>query len=305
MQLAESTWTDAATLDTDLALLPVGSTEQHGPHAPLGTDHLAAEAIAAAGAAAYADSEGNAGREDDAGSGDDGGGGADARNEAGTGADAESDADAGVGGAGGGEVAIAPPIPVGIAEEHRQFPGTLWVSEDTFREYVGDVLRSLGASGFPRVVVVNGHGGNTGALREVCARVSRDGDVYAVPFTWFDALAAGADPDPSGDDGVDLLDGLGHGGPVETSLVWHVAPALVREERFPAAAEGAGERFGEWVAGTNLAYDFAEFAPSGNVGDPAAGDPERGGMLLERAGAALSTLLEAVEARDVSRPPDR
>jgi creatinine amidohydrolase len=47
--LAELTWTDSEKLfkQTDVALLPVGSTEQHGPHNPLGTDHLVAEKLSA------------------------------------------------------------------------------------------------------------------------------------------------------------------------------------------------------------------------------------------------------------------
>lgn len=53
MHLADATWTDLRDLDTRLALLPVGSTEQHGPHAPLATDTLNAESVAAAGAEAY------------------------------------------------------------------------------------------------------------------------------------------------------------------------------------------------------------------------------------------------------------
>lgn len=45
--MAEISWTDAEKLfkETDVALLPVGSTEQHGPHNPLGTDHLVAAAL--------------------------------------------------------------------------------------------------------------------------------------------------------------------------------------------------------------------------------------------------------------------
>jgi creatinine amidohydrolase len=48
VQLAEISWTDAGELfrRTDVALIPVGSTEQHGPHNPLGTDHLVAGALA-------------------------------------------------------------------------------------------------------------------------------------------------------------------------------------------------------------------------------------------------------------------
>ena len=236
MHLAEASWTDVRDSDAALALLPVGSTEQHGPHAPLGTDFFTAEAIAARAADEYESA-----------------------------------------------VLTAPTIPVGVAEEHRHFDGTLWVSEDAFRTYVGDVLRSLGDSA-EHVVVVNGHGGNTDPLREICARVTRDGDVDAVPFTWFDA--------------VDVDVPLGHGGPVETSLVAHLHPDLIHEDRFEEARAGMATGFGDWVAGTNLAYDFREFSQSGNVGDPGAGSSELGEQVLAQAVTALRAVIEAVVGRE-------
>ena len=50
VQLADISWTDADELfkEIDVALIPVGSTEQHGPHNPLGTDHLVAAAVSKA-----------------------------------------------------------------------------------------------------------------------------------------------------------------------------------------------------------------------------------------------------------------
>jgi creatinine amidohydrolase len=46
--LERYSWTEARELyrHTNVALIPVGSTEQHGPHLPLGTDYLAARALA-------------------------------------------------------------------------------------------------------------------------------------------------------------------------------------------------------------------------------------------------------------------
>ncbi|WP_436923203.1 creatininase family protein [Halosimplex amylolyticum] len=259
MHLSESTWTDADAVETDLALLPVGSTEQHGPHAPLGTDALTAEAVAAAGADAY-----------------------------------------------DGEVVVAPTIPVGVAEEHRHFAGTLWVSEDTFRDYVRETVGSLAHHGWDRVVVVNGHGGNVAPLREVCARVTRHDDAYAVPFTWFDALAL--DRDWTGDPDAPPVDleaiAMGHGGPVETALVRAVAPDLIREERLDDAAAGAADGWGEWVAGTNLAYDSAEFAENGAVGDPREGSAALGAWLRDRAAEKVATLLGRVVERDRPRSDD-
>jgi creatinine amidohydrolase len=255
MHLSESTWTDADSVETDLALLPVGSTEQHGPHAPLGTDALTAEAVAEAGAAAY-----------------------------------------------DGEVVVAPTIPVGVAEEHRQFSGTLWVSEDTFRDYVRETVTSLAHHGWDRVVLVNGHGGNVAALREVCGRITRHDDAYAVPFTWFDAVSL----DDEADAPVDLEQvRMGHGGPVETALVRAVASDLIREDRIDDAAAGAADRWGEWVSGTNLAYDSAEFSENGAVGDPRDGTTELGAWLRDRSAEKAATLLDRVATRDVSRPADR
>ena len=245
MQLSEATWEDAEATETDLAVLPVGSTEQHGPHAPLGTDAIAAEAVAEAGVAA---------------------------------ADRP--------------VVIAPSVHVGISEEHRSFPGSLWVSADTFRAYVRETIASLAHHGFDRVVVVNGHGGNTAALREVCARLSRDGDAYAVPFTWFEAV----DPD-----GIEM----GHAGPLETALLEHVAPELIDAEDKETASEVAADRWGEWEGSVNLAYDTDEFAPNGVVGDPTDSDAQLGKQLLAEAGDALARLLERVAERDRSAEQGR
>jgi len=238
MHLMRETWSDADATDTTLALLPVGSTEQHGPHAPLGTDVLTAEAVAEAGADRYAD-----------------------------------------------PVVVAPAVPVGIAEEHRRFAGTLWTSESTFRDYVRDVVGSLAAHGWDRVVVVNGHGGNIAALKEVTARIVRHDDAYAAPFTWFDEV---------GDHASDM----GHAGPLETSLLRHTDAETVHEDRFESAAAEGADRWGEWQGRVNLAVDSDEFTDNGVVGDPRESSAALGEELLDRSADALCDLLDAVRDRD-------
>ncbi|MFC4987017.1 creatininase family protein [Saliphagus infecundisoli] len=244
MYLPEATWSEVADCGTDLAVVPVGATEQHGPHAPLGTDFLIAEAVAAEGSERFS-----------------------------------------------GEVVRAPTIPVGVSEEHRQFPGTLWLSPDTFREVVRETVAGLAAHGFDRVVLVNGHGGNVSALREVAGTITRHDAAYAVSFTWFDAV---------GDDEIEM----GHAGAFETAVLRYLGD-LVREGSVEEASDAGAKRWGEWVSGTNLAHDSAEFTDNGVVGDPAEGTEERGARLFDRATDRLADLLEAVERRDVSRPARR
>ncbi|GAA0517246.1 creatinine amidohydrolase [Halorubrum aquaticum] len=253
MRLADATWTDVRDADVDVALLPVGSTEQHGPHAPLGTDTLNAVAVAEAAAAAY-DAEPRAGVAD---------------------------------GVPRGEALVGPPIPVGVAEEHRAFDGTMWVSPDAFRAYVREAAASFPAHGVDRVVLVNGHGGNVEALAEVARRFSRDPahDGYGVAFTWFEAVGEHA-----GD--------MGHAGPLETALLRAANPDLVREDRVDDARDGGTDRWGEWVSGVNLAHDSHEFTDNGVVGDPTAGDAERGRELLDLAGDALAELARTVVDRE-------
>jgi creatinine amidohydrolase len=242
MLLESATWTDVQGVETDLAMVPIGSTEQHGPHAALGTDTLNAEAIAEAAAE----------RLDD-------------------------------------PVVVSPAVPVGVAEEHRQFPGTLWASESTFRSYVRDIVGSLTAHGFDRVVLVNGHGGNVAALREVAGTITRHDDAYAVPFTWFDEVGEHSSR-------------MGHGGPLETALLQHANPDHVREERLDDAAAEASDRWGDWQGRVNLAFDSAEFTENGVVGNPRDASADLGEELLDAASEALVELLETVAERDPERP---
>ncbi|GAA5048988.1 creatininase family protein [Haladaptatus pallidirubidus] len=48
MYLADETWPELGdyVAEESVAVVPLGSTEQHGPHLPLATDHLIAEALA-------------------------------------------------------------------------------------------------------------------------------------------------------------------------------------------------------------------------------------------------------------------
>lgn len=60
-------------------------------------------------------------------------------------------------------VLIAPPLNFGSSPYFLGYPGTLSLRISTLLDVVEDVVRSAYRSGFQRVLVLNGHGGNDGA----------------------------------------------------------------------------------------------------------------------------------------------
>lgn len=236
-----TTKTAASALEAaEVAILPTGSTEQHGPALPLGTDHLVAEAFAR------------------------------------TAADRE-------------DAVVLPTVPVGVSGHHRQFPGTLHVSPETFEAYVVETVESVAAHGVRKAVVVNGHGGNDGALDRAARRLRGSETAFAPSWNWWEAVSALAD---------ELFDEEGgHADAAESSLVWALRPELVLSDELAAAEAGASAGWGESVHGAELGFDTADFSESGAVGEPTLADPEEGERLFEAASAELSALIDRLAAR--------
>jgi len=65
---------------------------------------------------------------------------------------------------------IAPTISYGITNSLLGYPGSLTVSGETFENYVREILISMGAWKFEKMVVMNGHGGQI----EQLGRAARD-----------------------------------------------------------------------------------------------------------------------------------
>ncbi len=75
---------------------------------------------------------------------------------------------------------IAPTVNYGITKSLLPYPGSVTVLPETFERYVAEVAASLADAGFRRVVLLNGHGGNTETLKNVSTRLYRDKHVYSM-----------------------------------------------------------------------------------------------------------------------------
>ena len=206
MDATSMTWEDFQRKATgSVAVLPVGSVEQHGLHAPLGTDLYIARHFAEA-----------AGQRDD--------------------------------------TLLLPAVPVGIAEYHRRFPGSLWVRPETLKAYVGDILHSLAGHGIHRLILVNGHGGNRESLRELARFHRMDNPaMHIVVWTWFDAIEP------------DIIRMYGrrpplHADEAETAMLAAISPDVVRQNRLADSAVGAGEVWGVFQCGIMVSQNVEDFS---------------------------------------------
>jgi creatinine amidohydrolase len=70
-------------------------------------------------------------------------------------------------------VAVFPVMAYGITPYFMAYPGTISLRVNTYMQVMHDILESLTQYGFKRIVIVNGHGGNTPA-QSVCGEFLRD-----------------------------------------------------------------------------------------------------------------------------------
>ena len=80
-------------------------------------------------------------------------------------------------------VLVAPPLNFGISPYFLDYPGTLSLSVNSMISAVEDVLRSAYRQGFRRILVLNGHGGNS-AVRHHLNEVIND--LPNLKMNWYD-----------------------------------------------------------------------------------------------------------------------
>ena len=175
-------------------------------------------------------------------------------------------------------VATLPPVPFGVSSHHRHFPGTIYVSEEAFRNYIRDVCLSLKEHGVRKIVIVNGHGGNLASLLEVARELKHIG-MLVVIFQWWniEELSEYFKPEE-----------IGHAAAMETSLVAFLYPELVDLSR------ACNETPRKILEGLPVYYpwDTKEYTDSGVFGVSTTASSERGKIVFE---LAVKKLIEIIK----------
>lgn len=187
------TWHETRAAGADgIALLPIGSQEQHAGHLPMGTDTLLVEAVLDDALRLLAEPAG-------------------------------PDTFGAV-----PTLVRLPVLPFGHSPHHR-FAAAVSLSAATLGAVLDDVLDSLAGSGYHRIMVVNGHGGNDEIMRLAVKRFALARDGVAAACSYWNVT-------DRGEDGGRPEAVPGHAGWFETSLMLAAHPSLVRTP-VPARAE--------------------------------------------------------------------
>ena len=153
------------------------------------------------------------------------------------------------------EAIVGPPIPFGLAADHRGAHGLVQVRMDTFLDLVRDVCVSLAGVGFRRIVLLNGHYCNSHALEFASSRIHDElpegTRIYPFPY-WAGLKPEEAEQYLSGSVGI-------HANVGETSAILAIDPELCDMER----ARDFTPEFGELHTSPYTVLDAAMFARPG------------------------------------------
>jgi creatinine amidohydrolase len=193
-----------------VVLLPLGSFEDQGPHAPMG-DYLSAERMAEL-IAERATMRGT-------------------------------------------RTLVAPVLAYGGADYFGTAPGGIALGQETFRSVLRDMFGCLLRHDVSRLVVVNGHAGNTQAVLDTAREIWRARRIL-IPSFYLWKIARGLMPGIVGAEKTKQTSG--HGGDPLTSIATHLFPQWMRPDLTPPPHD-APEIIGMPVTGFGTAsFEGAE-----------------------------------------------
>jgi creatinine amidohydrolase len=172
-----------------------------------------------------------------------------------------------------------PPVTISCSHEHSAWRGTVSISSSTLHSIVDDIYRSIADSGLTSLVVVNCHGGNY-----FLANAVQEGNAQGKRMALF----------PTGTDWADARQSAGlatsnhedmHAGELETSILLHAHPELVRD----------GYQAADWTVDDRrhlLTTGMGEYTQSGVIGRPSLASAEKGKALLASLVESFASVLE-------------
>jgi creatinine amidohydrolase len=192
--------------------------------------------------------------------------------------------------AGDTPVVVLPQQDVGKSNEHLAYPGTLSFSAETLIRIWTELGESVYRAGIRKLVFYNSHGGQPQIMDIVARDLRVRLDMAVVATNWWSfGMPEGLWSDKENKFGI-------HAGGVETSMMMHLAPGSVREDKVANFEPGQVDLAKEYelltfTGSSSLAWQAQDLNVAGAVGDARDADAQRGRKVVDHAAAKLVKLL--------------
>jgi creatinine amidohydrolase len=199
---------------------------------------------------------------------------------------------------------VLPAQNIGWSDEHGRFPGTLSIAPETLMAMWRSLAANVAKIGIRKFILFNSHGGQNELIKIVTRRLRIDHGMLATALNWY-ALA-----DQTAMFGADERRFGIHGGAVETSLMLHFRPDLVRAdlaEDFVSTAVEQSTTFNHLGPTGQVSYGWEtqDLHSSGVVGDATAATAEKGRALADQVANRMAEVLQDIDGFDMARLADR
>lgn len=180
----------------------------------------------------------------------------------------------------GARVAVLPVVPFGVNTGQLDIQLCVNLNPSTQALVLRDIATSLAGQGVPKLVVLNGHGGND--FRQMIRELQPAVSLFLCALNWYQAV-----------DQKQFFTDLGdHAGELETSVMLHVAPELVG----PLSDAGPGRARRFKIAGLRDGLAWAprhwrQVTDDTGVGNPAAATAEKGRKYVDAVSEKIGNFL--------------
>jgi len=188
------------------------------------------------------------------------------------------------------DVVALPTLQYGYYPAFTEYPGSVSVGRDTFRDLVVDLCRSLSRYGPKKFYVLNTGISTSWALEPARAILARDGLVMEYTHDATDDVEKAIAKQEAGT----------HADEIETSVMLYVAPDVVKMER---ASKDVHPDKGPGGLTRNPDYASGVYSPTGAWGDPTLATREKGARVVETLIDRIVARLEKMKAKDYAATP--
>jgi creatinine amidohydrolase len=188
----------------------------------------------------------------------------------------------------GGSIVVLPTVPFGSNAQQLGIPLTLNLFPSTQALVLRDLVQSVAASGVNKFVVLNCHGGNE--FRAMIRELRVDTSVFLCTVNWYEVV-----------DTVPFFEEAGdHAGEMETSLMMHLEPDLVRP--LSEAGPGRSHPFRVEALRDRWAWaprEWTRVTDDTGVGDPSQASAQKGMAYFEVLSAKIAAFLTDLSATSI------